>query len=540
MAQHKFYILFILSLFATGLYSQTIPGYSVELFHAPLPGYIFITPAKQGGGGTIPAHMILDGSGKTVYFRQMPVNIPAPGFKLHENGFMSYFRGGRYLILDSTFTVIDSIACQNGISTDSHDMEFLPNGNVLIIGEETITMDLSSYHMFRHNGTAGSSTAQVNCSVIQELDSSGSVVFEWHAKDHYPFDDVDSFYLANPNTVEWTHVNSVELAPDGNLLISIRFFNELDKIDHVTGNIIWRLRGKHNQFTIVNDSLPFYGQHDARYAPNGNITLFENGYNSTSHGCRALEYEVDETTMTATAVYKYTYDPLMYSTATGSTQHIPGIGYLVDFGNVDIEYPLLAVVDSLQQLMMKIKFDNLQSSYRACYYDHLPWALNRPEVTCLDSAGNHYLQAPAGYASYKWSDGSTSRAMLVSDTGDFTVFVPYGGEGGYLSSESIHVTDTTQLCAFLLSATNIDTKENRFSISPVPGSVKINVFMNSDPGMENIIRIYDIAGNLLMAIPFQIPGEQKAGHEIDVSTLAAGIYIAKLNGASAKFIKVDR
>ena len=42
-----------------------------------------------------------------------------------------------------------------------------------------------------------------------------NVVFEWHAKDHFAFDDADTFFLYQGPTIDWTHSNAVELDDDG-------------------------------------------------------------------------------------------------------------------------------------------------------------------------------------------------------------------------------------------------------------------------------------------------------------------------------------
>ena len=39
---------------------------------------------------------------------------------------------------------------------------------------------------------------------------------------------------------------------DGNIILSCRNTSEVIKISRVTGEIIWRLQGKHNQFTFTN------------------------------------------------------------------------------------------------------------------------------------------------------------------------------------------------------------------------------------------------------------------------------------------------
>ncbi len=60
--------------------------------------------------------------------------------------------------------------------------------------------------------------------------------------------------------------------------MSGRHLDEITKINHNTGDLIWRLGGKANQFNIywpargISDVLEFYKQHDIRRLPNGDIS----------------------------------------------------------------------------------------------------------------------------------------------------------------------------------------------------------------------------------------------------------------------------
>ena len=108
---------------------------------------------------------------------------------------------------------------------------------------------------------------------MQEQDANKNVVFEWHSKDYFNFTEVDTMRLLNPANVDWTHFNAVELDDDGNILVSVRHFNEITKVNRSTGAVMWRLGGKMNQFTFTNDSTQFIGQHDIRRIANGNITI---------------------------------------------------------------------------------------------------------------------------------------------------------------------------------------------------------------------------------------------------------------------------
>src|SRR5204862_2224 len=140
----------------------------------------------------------------------------------------------------------------------------------------------------------GNDSVNVVGCVIQEMDPSGNIIFEWNSFDHFQFTDaifweqVAAQNIPNHGDWDWVHPNSMELDADTTLMVSFRHLSEVTKISLNTGNIIWRWGGYNNQFTFINDDSDLYtfpshtdtfyfsGQHDVRRLPNGHITLFNN------------------------------------------------------------------------------------------------------------------------------------------------------------------------------------------------------------------------------------------------------------------------
>src|SRR5438309_9529927 len=81
---------------------------------------------------------------------------------------------------------------------------------------------------------------------------------------------------------------------------------EITKIDRRTGEIIWRLGGRNNQFAIMNDPLGgFSAQHSVRVLDNGNLLLYDNGLRHSPLQSRAVDYRLDTDAKTATMVWQY-------------------------------------------------------------------------------------------------------------------------------------------------------------------------------------------------------------------------------------------
>ncbi len=529
------------------LSAQTIPRYHVVLSDSQASvGYYFLHAVKVGAPST-PSHIILDAQGRLVYFK--PFTRASSDFKLHPNGMMSYLgttgvpSNLKFFLMDSTFVVVDSVQCRNGIFTDAHDLQILPNGHYLVLGYEFRTVNLSSYLWFNGNGSPGSATASVKCGVIQELDENKNVVFEWKGYNHFQFADVQEERLFDPVNVDWTHVNSIGVDDDGNLLLSSRWFSEVTKINRQTGAIIWRLGGKRNQFSFLND--PFngtYGQHDARRIANGRLTIFDNGRaGNPIHPARAVEYALDEQNRTAALVWSYAYNSSSISTALGNVQRLSDGNSVIGWGTIRNANVVFNSVKADGSPILLLRFPDTLVTYRAFNYPTLPWRLNRPVITCSTSGGNFILDAGAGYNSYLWSTGATTRTIQVSAPDTYVVFVPYGN-GGYISSPKVVITSMTNPCAQVTEVNN-DVKDvpREFVLkqnypNPFNPSTKIS-FTLAHPSFVRL-KLFDLLGREAAVL---VNGELDSGeHHIDVDGvgLASGVYFYRLE--ADKFIETKK
>ena len=270
------------------------------------------------------------------------------------------------------FENVDTFNCQNGYTTDFHDIQLKEDGNVLLISYDQQTIDMSQYV------PGGFETAQVTGCVLQEVDPDNNVVFQWRSWDHYSILDGvhhDGYNLVfTSQTLRYVHANSIDYTPDGNILLSARNMDEVTKIDRSSGEIIWRLGGKNNEFSFVNDQFgKFSGQHDARMLPNGNLTMLDNGIQHFNPTSRAVEYAIDDVNKTATVVWEYVqpYDDLSH--VSGNVQRLENGNSLIGWGNTFGGYSLGASeVDSTETAVMELWFNDFNASifsYRIYKFD---------------------------------------------------------------------------------------------------------------------------------------------------------------------------
>ena len=423
-------ILFNLFFASTSLFAQQLPVYNIVKHEASSSSgyYFFVTNGNL---------VIMDKDAQIVYYKQGKFDFD---FTMEPNGKMYFSTFNDILAMDSTFKVKDTIVSKYGMQLDPHDKLLMPNGHVLLLGTENLNYDLKNYPELKQSWKKDSISVQF--AVLQEQDAQHNISFEWHAKDYFKLSDADTFFVNVDKIPEWTHSNSFALDADGNILLSSRNLCEITKINRITGAVMWRLGGKQNEFKFVNCPTPFYGQHDIKRIANGHISLLDNGDYKVPHGARAMEFDLDETNKTATLKWSYTYDSEMKSKARGNVQRLTNGNTLVSFGVTKGDSVCFVIVNPEGKKLFQV---NGPSAYRVTNYPDLPFKLHRPTINCFDSAGLKYLDAGAGYLSYKWNSGETTRVIKLTKAGNYFVYIPCG-DGGFISSEKYVVTDITKPC----------------------------------------------------------------------------------------------
>lgn len=331
-----------------------LPLPTITTLKNPAEGYIFAAVPYWGTGESY--LVMYNNQGRPVFFKKAPPT--STDFRLHENGLLTYFNAAsrKFFVMDSTFAVIDSFWVQNGFNTDEHDIKFLKSGNVLLIGYGYKSYDMSQIV------PGGDRNASVVVDVLQEIDKKKTVVFEWKAYEHYKITDVGPEVNLTDASFLHSHINSIDLDLDSNLVVSARNLDEITKIDRKTGAIIWRLGGKNNQFKFINDSIGFSAQHSASILPNGNLILFDNGLFHVPQFSRAVEYKVDTANRTATLVWSYRNSPDIASIFWGNAQRLKNGNTFIGWGKSVIS---ATEVDSKGQKVFEMSFPADVYSYRA-------------------------------------------------------------------------------------------------------------------------------------------------------------------------------
>jgi hypothetical protein len=340
-----------------------LPGLR-PLAHGPhSPGYFFLCDFHLTDVGYQSHLIIADDEGVPIASHETASR--ALDFKLQPNGWMTYYDTSvRYhYALDSHFKVIDQFRCGNGYSTDIHELKLLPDGHALLMGYDVQPIDMSGIV------PGGRKRAAVVGLIIQELDRSKRVVFQWRSWDHYQITDAtDRDFTAA--VIDYAHGNSIEKDTDGDLIISSRHMDEVTKISRRTGEIVWRWGGKNNQFTFVNDPVGFSHQHDVRRIANENVTLFDNGFYHSPPFSRAVEYQLDERRRTATLVWEYHPTPPVIAFAMGSVQRLDSGNTVIGWGS--LQGTTVTEVTPAGEVVAGLALDAPLVSYRSFRFEWPP------------------------------------------------------------------------------------------------------------------------------------------------------------------------
>jgi len=320
-------------------------------------GDIFVTP-QYGPAQNGP--MILDPSGRTIWFQPVPANELATDFRVQQlNGqpVLTWWQGytnngsgrGEGFIYNSQYQQIATVQAANGLQgMDLHEFLVTPQGDAYIVGVSPV-----------HYPGMGRPLMDA---VVQEIDiKTGLVLFEWHALDHVPI--TESFFKKGaPGYVfDPYHLNSVSLDSDGNLIISMRNTWAVYKVDHQTGAVIWTLGSNQNSFKMGSGTRTAF-QHDVLVQPGGTFTAFDDGGGPpTVHQARAVELSVNENSKTVTLAKQFEHSPGLNTNFEGNSQLLPNGDLFVGWG----QQPYFTEFNSAGKEVFDARFTSNTSSYRA-------------------------------------------------------------------------------------------------------------------------------------------------------------------------------
>ncbi len=330
------------------------------------PGDIFVAP-YSGPGQDGP--MIFDSSGQLVWMDPLPFGTEATNLQVQQyegKPVLTWWQGyippqgfgqGEEVIANSAYHTVTRVQGGNGYKADLHDFHIdAANDTALLTVFNPIHCDLA------HVG--GPQDGAVTDSIFQEIDLRTRLVRrEWTALDHVPLS--DSYSSPVGSSTEWPfdyfHINSVDVQPEGNLLLSARNTWALYELNGQTGQVQARAGGKHSTIKMGSGTLTAY-QHDATALPGGLVSVFDNGGVPNVHPqSRGIVVALNPQKGTETLVAEYEHPSALKAGSQGNVQSLADGDLLLGWG----AEPWVSEFSSTGQLLFDAHMPGKDESYRA-------------------------------------------------------------------------------------------------------------------------------------------------------------------------------
>lgn len=525
------YVLLVFNLFAK---AQTIG----LLYHdsGATEGYTLFSPLKNN------EVFLINNCGEKVN-QWTFTELPGATCYLLANG--NLLRAGKdhIEIRDWSNTIIWSYATTaNGIP-QHHDIEPLPNGNVLCLVSESYTLA----QMTAMGRNPANTNASFKSEKIVELHPTGlntaSIVWEWKFMDHIiqDFDDTKSNYgivSDHPelldinyegNPVDYIHTNGLDYNADlDQILVSARHLNEIYIIDHSTttqeamghtggnlnhgGDFIWRWGNPevYGQGTSADRKL--FLQHDPKWVENdyldqGKITVFNNGDATTNQNFTSVCLIAPEIVNNIYTKTNNKFNPATYDWSWNGS--ILGI---------EVHENKQSGTHSLPNGNIILAETSTGRVSEITKSGTLVWSYKNPTGSIVNSNPTYYQQN----STISGSDNSFFRAEKYPAN-----FIGFTGQN--MTSTTGIIENENALSSVCLTLDNPDfSNQNIFVLNPSSNnSIQFNTTIAADS-----VLIFDINGRQVYA------QNEFNGNKLDVALTPSLYFIQIQNGNLIKKLKV--
>jgi hypothetical protein len=317
---------------------------------------------------------------------------------------------GEIVVVDQHYRKIATLKAQSPWTISLHDA-VISAGNIWV----TVYRNVPNQNLVAYGG---SPTGTVYDAGVQEYNlKTGTLIYTWDALNpggipNVPLSDSEQPAPGStPSGAAWDayHVNSVQVLPGNEILVSMRNTWAAYLIDTTTSKIVWTLGGKSSadSFTIPSNAR-FAWQHDVQLLSNNQVSLFNDACckllagpklappNGPSQG---MVLRLNTASHTVSLVAAYPHAPKLNVAFLGSMQVLPKSAALVGWGSL----PYLSEYSKSGKLLLEALWPGPDQSYRARYTGNWVGTPYYPPSGAVRNAHGN----PTVYASW---DGATQVA----------------------------------------------------------------------------------------------------------------------------------
>ena len=446
-------------------------------------------------------------------------------------------QGGAIELINWESNIIWDFTLSNSTECLHHDIEYLPNGNILAIVWDSKT-DIEATQAGRE--TSGSVLWSEKIIEIQPdtINNTATIVWEWKVWDHLVqnidstkdnYGDISSpelininYFSGNPIDKDWLHINSVDYNEDlDQIILSNHNFNEVWIIDHSTtmaesatntggvynkgGDILYRWGNPEAYNKGDSDDKLLFAQHDVKWVDDtlidgGMIMIFNNraGYPSQYSTVNIINPPIDTNgnyTYSDSAFlpenFHWTYTaPIptdFYGINISGAQRLPNGNTLICEGPTGIFFE----VDYLGNMVWK------------------------------------YINPVSNSGILEQGDLATENRAFRCTRYSFNYT---GFEGKVLIPQGYIETNSTYTCDMFTNRNNFE-KETDFKIYPNPNNGNFTIEFN-DNSSKNI-QIIDITGKIV----YSLNEISTSNLQLNIQELNSGVFIIKITSKNKSLLQ---
>jgi hypothetical protein len=276
---------------------------------------------------------------------------------------------GQVVVVDQHYRRIATLVAGRPWVISLHDAQI--NGSAIWV---TVYRNVANQNLVRFGGHRRGTVYDAG---VQEYDlRTGKLLYTWDALNpggapHVPLSASEQPASAPTAMGGWDayHVNSIQVLPGNQLLVSMRNTWAAYLIDATTGQIIWTLGGKHSSFTFGRGAS-FQWQHDVRMVSANQVTMFDDGccrlkangtFASPSHDSRGMVLQLDLRGRRADLRAAYPHRPRLQTAFLGGMQQLPGGNALIGWGSL----PFFTEDSPSGDQLLDVRLPGKDQSYRA-------------------------------------------------------------------------------------------------------------------------------------------------------------------------------